>query len=69
MNYSVYVHVFPNGKLYIGATRQEPKKRWRGGGGYRNQKAMHEAILKYGWDNIKTHSFNIKSKRRYGYGS
>ena len=29
------------------------KKRWRGGGGYRNQKAMHEAILKYGWDNIK----------------
>ena len=53
MNYSVYVHVFPNGKLYIGATRQEPKKRWRGGGGYRNQKAMHEAILKYGWDNIK----------------
>ena len=53
MNYSVYVHVFPNGKLYIGATRQEPKKRWRSGGGYRNQKAMYEAILKYGWDNIK----------------
>lgn len=26
MNYSVYVHVFSNGKLYIGATRQEPKK-------------------------------------------
>lgn len=48
MNYSVYVHVFPNGKLYIGATRQEPKKRWRSGGGYRNQKAMYEAILKYG---------------------
>ena len=53
MNYSVYVHVFPNGKLYIGVTRQEPKKRWRSGGGYRNQKAMYEAILKYGWDNIK----------------
>ncbi len=53
MSYSVYVHVFPDGKLYIGATRQEPKKRWKGGGGYRNQKMMYEAILKYGWDNIK----------------
>lgn len=52
-SYSVYVHVFPNGKLYIGSTRQEPKKRWRYGGGYKNTKTIYEPILKYGWENIK----------------
>lgn len=33
--YSVYAHIFPNGKIYIGATRQEPKRRWSGGCGYK----------------------------------
>lgn len=37
----------------LGQQDKSLKKRWRGGGGYRNQKAMYEAILKYGWDNIK----------------
>lgn len=27
-NYKVYIHKFPNGKAYIGITRQEPKLRW-----------------------------------------
>lgn len=25
-NYKIYVHIFPNGKLYIGQTRQSLKK-------------------------------------------
>lgn len=52
-SYYVYVHIFPDGKLYVGSTRQEPKKRWRYGKGYKNSKTVYEPILKYGWDNIK----------------
>lgn len=52
-NYSVYVHIFPNGKLYIGATRQVPIYRWRRGGGYKNCRTMFDAIKEFGWDNIQ----------------
>lgn len=51
--YSVYVHIFPNGKLYIGSTRQVPIYRWRRGGGYKNCKTMSDAINEFGWDNIQ----------------
>lgn len=51
--YSVYVHEFPNGKKYVGITRNTPEKRWRHGQGYRNQKTVYKAIQKYGWNNIK----------------
>lgn len=30
----VYKHTFPNGKVYIGITGQEPYKRWKYGNGY-----------------------------------
>ena len=50
--YSVYEHVFPNGKRYIGITC-EPKKRWNGGHGYDTQPKMKRAIQCYGWDNIE----------------
>lgn len=51
--YTVYKHMCPNGKVYIGITRQEPKKRWRYGHGYHNNQYFARAIEKYGWDNIK----------------
>lgn len=47
MAYTVYFHTFPNGKRYIGITKQEPKRRWRDGKGYEGQ-AVYNAILKYG---------------------
>lgn len=53
MSYCVYIHTFPNGKRYIGITAQNPLKRWNGGSGYRNQKLVFSAIIKYGWENIK----------------
>ena len=54
-NYYVYKHTFPNGKVYIGITRQTPEKRWLNGFGYKNQHqiVMYRAIQKYGWENIE----------------
>lgn len=48
-SYSVYMHTFPNGKKYIGITKQNPKDRWRAG----YNRFMENAIAKYGWENIK----------------
>lgn len=50
--YTVYMHTFPNRKRYVGITRQEVSRRWRDGKGYKGQ-VVYDAILKYGWDNIK----------------
>lgn len=44
---------FPNGKKYIGITKQKVEKRWLKGNGYKKNKYMFRAIQKYGWDNIK----------------
>ncbi len=46
------MHIFPNGKKYIGITNRDVNKRWVSGNGYRGQ-FVHRAILKYGWDNIE----------------
>lgn len=51
--YSVYRHTCPNGKVYIGITRQNPQERWRKGLGYRNNPHFYNAIKKFGWENIK----------------
>lgn len=52
MSFTVYCHTFPNGKRYIGITNQKPERRWRDGKGYIGQ-VVYDAILKYGWNNIK----------------
>lgn len=51
--YCVYKHTAPNEKVYIGITNQNPLRRWRDGWGYRFQKHFYNAILKYGWDNMR----------------
>lgn len=57
MGWYVYKHTSPSGKIYVGITKQEPTKRWKGGSGYLKNKErpffFGRAILKYGWDNIK----------------
>ena len=52
-NYKVYMHICPNNKKYIGITKQQPKKRWQNGNGYKTQNHFYRAIMKYGWQNIK----------------
>lgn len=51
--YKVYKHTFPNSKVYIGITCQEPNDRWLNGKGYRHNAYMVNAIQKYGWENIE----------------
>lgn len=52
-DYYVYMHLFPNGKRYIGVTCCKPNRRWQNGYGYRNQPYIWNAICKYGWENIE----------------
>lgn len=54
--YIVYMHIFPNGKKYIGMTSKKPNYRWENGlAGYteHKQKAMYDAIKEYGWENVE----------------
>ena len=50
--YIVYKHTAPNGKCYIGVTRNDMKTRANRGNNYRLNKHFYNAIRKYGWDNI-----------------
>ena len=52
-DYCIYEHIFPNGMIYIGLTKQKPQSRWGGGEGYKKQKKIYSAICEFGWENIK----------------
>lgn len=52
-SWSVYRHISPSGKVYIGITSKDPKRRWNYGHGYNHCILFKNAILKYGWNNIK----------------
>lgn len=50
----VYLHTFPNGKVYVGVTSRTPNRRWGlNGQGYCNNRYMWNAINKYGWENVE----------------
>lgn len=50
--YTIYRHVFPNGKSYIGLTKTSVEKRWGHGENYKTCPLVDRAIKKYGWENI-----------------
>lgn len=50
--YTIYKHVAPDGRLYIGITKNRLIKRWQGGSGYKGNTYFTRAIKKYGWDNF-----------------
>ena len=52
-SYSVYMHISPSNKRYIGITSQNPNHRWRNGNGYKQNLYFYKAIQKYGWDNFQ----------------
>lgn len=49
----VYMHTTPSNKRYVGITSNRINRRWQNGFGYRNNPYFFNAILKYGWDNIR----------------
>lgn len=54
LNYLVYKHTAPNGKVYIGQTCQSLERRCRKDGiGYKGSYHFYNAIQKYGWNNFK----------------
>ena len=52
-HYTVYKHISPSNKIYIGITSVEVESRWRNGIGYKHNNHFYNAILKYGWENIR----------------
>ena len=73
MSYFVYIHIFPNGKRYVGLTKQDPTKRWKANGaGYKEynrfqQRPMYYAIQKYGWENIKHVIYEVDTRNEMIY--
>ena len=54
MNYKVYKHTnLKNGKVYVGITKQDLKRRWQNGKGYVDNNYFYSSIKKNGWDNFE----------------
>lgn len=52
-DYTVYRHISPCGRVYVGITRLRLYYRWKHCGiGYKRCKLFYRAIQKYGWDNF-----------------
>lgn len=52
--WTIYRHIFPNGKSYIGQTKIELHKRFQNGEGYKGCPLIYRAIQKYGWTSVQT---------------
>lgn len=73
--YSIYRHISPSGKSYIGQTGCVPiSKRWSANPEkrYEGSRKLYHAIVKYGWDNFVTEIleseltlFQANEKERY----
>lgn len=52
--YRVYLLIFPNGKMYCGASSENDiRNRWRNGYGYYTQRLVGPAVKEFGWKNIE----------------
>lgn len=52
MTYIIYKHTAPDGRIYIGMTKQGLEGRAKGGYGYRSTPQFFAAIQSFGWDNF-----------------
>ena len=63
MPYSVYKLTAPNGKCYIGMTKQSVERRWNGGHAYQHNEHLRNAINKYGWEAFDKEVLFISSSK------
>lgn len=63
---TVYIHTTPEGKRYVGATHQNPNKRFNKGRGYKYQ-FFYQAILKFGWENISHQLYEVDTEEELKY--
>lgn len=63
---TVYIHTTPDGKKYVGATHQNPIKRFNNGHGYRYQ-FFYQAVLKFGWENISHQLYEVDTEEELKY--
>lgn len=63
------MHVFPDGKKYVGCTGRSLKSRWNGGFGYGESTFVFKAILKFGWNNVRHYLLmdNLTKEEAYLY--
>lgn len=50
--YTLYLHITPNDKCYVGITSMEVRSRWGNEGRRYKSQYFYRAIKKYGWNNI-----------------
>lgn len=62
--FCVYIHLFPNGKKYIGVTESIIQRWGTSGLPYSKNIKMYEDIVKYGWENIR-HEILLKTSSEY----
>lgn len=69
VKYKVYMLKFPNGKLYIGRTKNTDTRWSNNGKYYITNIEMFDDIIKYGWDNVEKIILkdNITYKESYEY--
>lgn len=63
----VYVHLFPNGKRYVGQTVQKVEHRWGNGSQYKTTPYVFNAIKKCGWNNIEHTVYEVNTKEEMDY--
>lgn len=52
-SWTIYRHITPSNKVYVGITSRNVNKRWANGTNYNSCILFQRAIDKYGWNNIK----------------
>ena len=64
--FHVYIHTCPNGKRYVGLTRNKPEVRWQKGIGYLGS-LFGNAIKKYGWSSIQHEVIDVDTEEEMKY--
>lgn len=66
-HFFVYIHIFPDGRKYVGKTLTSLSLRWRRGQGYKEQSVVFNEIIYWGWINLKHEVWEVDSEEEMEY--